>query len=344
MTLDENNFKVFQRDMSKMFKDIVKEDTKQGYEVLYKEQKHINRQLYLKVNELGMFNKDLLYKLDKYAEDNKNLSQELEELKNNKKDINIKETKKYIELKDINERYNNKISQLESDIEKLQLTSKIEDNDLFIQVKKQNEILLESNNKLDIKVKELNSKIEIISINNRKKDKFLNDIISKNKITDKNETKVNVEHPILENNNKHNKIIKDNINKIINKLDKLYKKDFTDEQITINKSIIGFYSKIYDLIKDKDERNDAQYINEIIDSASTDTNRSRFKKILKVANFINNYTFLERSSIVIPLYMFKIIPINSMDLLFLAITNHFKDHIIDDNSSDSNDNNIDNNN
>lgn len=295
-----------------------------------------NRELNIKVNDL--------YLTQKYH--NKD-SMTMEDIKKKVKEemnqyINIKETIEYIEIKNINEKYNKKILQLESDIEKLQLESKIEDNKLFIHIKKQNINLLDSNCKLDAQVKDLISKIESKSINKNELD---------NK-TDKQETLIqnssDIKKPILENIgninedisskdktlknniikttkiNKSDEIVNVNINKIIKKIDKLYDKNFTNEQLTVNKALIKFYSDIYDLIKNKDEKKDAKYINDMIDSASTDTNKTRFKKILKVSNFINNNTFLKESSIVIPLYIFKIIPINSLDILFSNINDYFK--------------------
>lgn len=270
----------------------------------------------------------------------KGLQTKYEILEKENKDLNIKVNdlllwKKYhkcnsMDMEDTKKMINEYMMDKKLDIEK---------------IKEQNKKPLDSNNSIN-KV-ELNKKIEDISDNilQNVKDKqeiniedpvFENignineDISSKDKTLKKNIIKT----PKI---NKSDEIVNANINKIINKLDKLYKKEFTDEQITINKSLINFYSKIYDLIKDKDEKNDAKYINDIIDSISTDTNRPRFKKIIKVANFINNHTYLDRSAIVIPLYMFKIIPNNSIDNLFSKIIEHFKDEIInDDNSSNNN--------
>lgn len=252
------------------------------------------------------------------------------------KEIDLKETKEYIDLKSINESYNKKIINLESKIEKINLN--IEDNILFKQVKEQNNVLLESNSKLDIQVKELNKKIIKMNkpIENKKdikQDAMDEQIVFDTEIENKYKDPVS-KNKNINDININDKIIKENINKIIMKIDKLYSKNFTDEQITINKSLIAFYSKIYNKIKDKDEKKDIIYINEIIDSASTDTNRARFKKILKVSYFINNHEYLINSNIVIPLYMFKAIPVNSMDNLFSNITEHFKDKIImdDDNN------------
>jgi hypothetical protein len=280
-----------------------------------------------KIEKLEFDIKNLyLWKNDHKCYDNINMDEVKKDIINK---INIKETQEYIDLKSVNESYTNKITKMEEDMEKIQLKFNIEDNVLFKQLKEQNILLSETN-------KTLKTNYDRLELDNKKIKQDLLDIKKDNfhhdeAIIKQNEIEVNIENTILE--NKDGKIVEENIIKIINKLDKLYRKDFTDEQITINKSLISFYSKIYDLIKDKDEKKDAQYINEIIDSASTDTNRARFKKILKVSNFINNHTFLERSAIVIPLYMFKTIPIKSMNLLFLTINTHFKDRIIDDNDN-----------
>jgi hypothetical protein len=294
------------------------------YNILEKENKNKDK----KIEKMEFDIKNLyLWKNDHKCYDNINMDEVKKDIINK---INIKETQEYIDLKSINKSYTNKITKMEEDMEKIQLNFNIEDNVLLTQLKEQNILLSETNKTLKTNYYklELDKKKIKHDLLNIKKDNFHHD----DTIIDQNEIKVNVEDIILEN-KKHDKIVEENINKIINKLDKLYEKDFTDEQITINKSLIGFYSKIYDLIKDKDEKKDVQYINEIIDSASTDTNRARFKKIIKVANFINNHTFLERSAIVVPLYMFKSVPIKSMDLLFSTINNHFKDCIIDDNDN-----------
>lgn len=73
--------------------------------------------------------------------------------------FNIKETEEYIEIKNINKIYNDKILQLELDIEKIQLNSKIEDNHLFKQIRKQNEILSDEINILK-KIKEEDISVE----------------------------------------------------------------------------------------------------------------------------------------------------------------------------------------
>lgn len=324
------------------------------FDKIKKENKYLN----IKVDDLYLtlkyHNKDSLTMEDI----SKKVKEEMNKFYTNK-NINIKETQEYIELKKINEKYNKKIIDLEYNLEKI--NSNIEYSILFKNIKEQNNILKINYEKLELDNIEIKQEIyNQISSNKEKEDISSKTNLNKNEnllYDKKEEIKINIKEPILENknindtnitdddkkidsccqkNNKYYEIITENINKIIKKLDKLYEKDFTDEQITINKSLINFYSKIYDLIKDKDEKNDAQYINEILDSSSTDTNRFRFKKILKVANFINNHTFLKRSSIVIPLYMFKGIPINSMDILFDTITDYFKDFIIDDDSTDNN--------
>lgn len=280
-----------------------------------KDLKTQNEELQIQFHELSEWKKEHICKCD--CSNNFNI----EDIRNDiMKEININVFPEYVEIKKINESYNKKILQLESDIEKIQLYSKNDDNKIFLHLKEQNKNLLESNNILDKKVKELNLKIENVSIN---------DVVDPPTILNSDQ---NIEDPILENkstdviNNKMEKIIKENINKIIVKIDKLYKKTFTDEQININKSLISLYSNIYDLIKDKDEKKDAIYINDILDSASTDSNRARFKKIIKVANFIYNNKYLNQSRIVIPLYMFKVIPINSIDDLFYDISEHYKNN------------------
>lgn len=273
---------------------------------------NINSNFVKEIRDLNLRNEDLQKQLDeilKWKKDHvckcdcsNNFN--IEEIRNDiMKEININVFPEYVEIKKINESYNKKILQLESNIEKIQLDSKNDDNKIFLHLKEQNKNLLESNNILDKKVKELNLKIENVSIN---------DVRSNTTILNSDK---NIEDPILE-----------NINKIIVKIDKLYKKTFTDEQININKSLISLYSNIYILIKDKDEKKDAIYINDILDSASTDSNRARFRKIIKVANFIYNNKYLNQSPIVIPLYMFKVIPINSIDDLFYDISEHYKNN------------------
>lgn len=300
------------------------------YNIIEKENKELN----IKVDDLLLWKKNHTMNM----EDTKKIIKD-EMYKNYiNKEINVKETPEYIDLKNINEDYNKKIINLESKLEKI--NTNIEDNVLFKNIKEQNILLSEAN-------KTLKTNYEKIELDNKKIKQYILDIKKDKYIKTDNKqieditSKINIESPISENikldchinqkKKKMDKIIEDNINKIIIKIDKLYLKDFSEEQLTVNKALINFYSDIYDLIKNKDEKKDARYINDIIDSASTDTNKTRFKKILKVSNFINNNTFLKESSIVIPLYIFKIIPINSLDTLFYNINDYFKDKINDDN-------------
>lgn len=313
-------------------KGIIQKRNEMVKDMIKSEKNNIHKECNLKIHNLYNINKNLVKDLKDLKSEYENLQRKFNELlewKDNHvcsnninlddirndiiKSINIKESNDYIELNDLNNSYNEKILKLESDIKNIRLKSNIEDNELFIQIRKQNQKLLDSNNELDPKVKELNLKIEYLSTNNK-----ISDIVNES----------NVEDPILEIksadvvNSEMDVIHKENINKIIIKMDKLYTKTFSDEQININKSLISLYSKIYDLIKDKDEKKDAIYINNILDSASTDTNKARFKKIIKIANFINNHKYLNKSRIVIPLYMFKGISINSIDDLFSSINDH----------------------
>lgn len=69
------------------------------------------------------------------------LSWKKDHICNNDINLDIEEMSEYIKLNNINKSYSNKILQLETDIEKIQLNSKIEDNHLFKQMKKQNELL-----------------------------------------------------------------------------------------------------------------------------------------------------------------------------------------------------------
>lgn len=310
-------------------KEIVKKRNEIVKDMIKSEENNIHKECNLKIHNLYNINKNLVKDVKDLKCENESLQKqyndlssrynELLEWKDNHvcsndiiKSINIKESNDYIELNNLNNIYNEKILKLESDIKNIKLNSNIEDNALFIQIRKQNQNLLDSNNELDAKVKELNLKIEYLSTNSNVEDPIL-----EIKSTDVVNSEMDVIH-------------KENINKIIIKMDKLYTKTFSDEQININKSLISLYSKIYNLIKDKDEKKDAIYINDILDSASTDTNKARFKKIIKIANFINNHEYLNKSRIVIPLYMFKGISINSIDDLFSSINDHYKDKIIMD--------------
>lgn len=95
---------------------------------------------------------DLLYKFIKY-ENKLHLLDKLENINISDNKINIISSPEYIQLKNINEKNNIKISELETKI--ANLTSNIDDNTLFSQIKEQNKILVENNRKLEQDIKDI---------------------------------------------------------------------------------------------------------------------------------------------------------------------------------------------
>lgn len=89
--------------------------------------------------------------------------------KNNDKEIkiesiNIKESNEYKDLEKINEKNNIRISELEEKLSKLD--SNIEDNDLFKQIKMQNNILLQNNKTLNAENEDFKKRLDILENNN----------------------------------------------------------------------------------------------------------------------------------------------------------------------------------
>jgi hypothetical protein len=107
---------------------------------------------------------------------------------------NIKEIPEYIEISNLNKTYNEKLLKLESDMKGMQLNSNIEDDELFKQLKIQNNILLDSNKKLENNYKVLNVELKNIKDN---KDYKINEALKKQKETLSQEYENNYSSNIL---------------------------------------------------------------------------------------------------------------------------------------------------
>lgn len=167
-----------------------------------------NKELKIQVDELLDWKNGHICKCD--CDDNVNIEEIKESII---KEINVNEIPEYIKIKNINEGYNNKILQLNKDIEKLQLNSDIKDNILFKQLKEQNTLLFENNKKLDLENNVIKQRLDIVEKNNN-----IFDVIEKDNSV--NETNINIDLKINEALEKQ----KDELNnKYFNKIDSLTK-------------------------------------------------------------------------------------------------------------------------
>lgn len=123
-----------------------------------------------KMDELYILQDNNIFKLKQFIKETYKELIELREWKENHKcnnNINIKENPEYIEITNLNNSYNNKIEKLEFDIKNIQLNSNIEDNVIFKQIKEQNTLLFQSNNKLKLENEKIHQKLNIIENDNK---------------------------------------------------------------------------------------------------------------------------------------------------------------------------------
>lgn len=194
--------------------------------------------------------------------------------------LNIKETEEYIEIKNINKIYNDKILQLESDIKKIQLNSKFEDNHLFKQIRKQNEILSDEINILkkeeDISVEDNSLLLEI----NKKIKSDLDDIQNENNSvikTIREEIKLNI-------NNNSNKV-KNNKTIYLSDSITIYKELYEPWQKYAGNFTYNKFRTLYEfdcLINDDDNVNKNTYI-EVIQWLNDKPSLNKYGNINKLS-------------------------------------------------------------
>jgi hypothetical protein len=157
-------------------------------DILQNKSKEKDNQIYIlnkKYNILEKVNTELKKQVDELLlwKNDHNCGNDIsiEEIKTSiKKDLDINEIPEYVEISKLNKTYNEKIIKLESDMKDMQLKSNIEDNILFKQLKHQNILLFENNEKLDLENKNIKQRLNIVENNNN--DNILDTIEKDNSI------------------------------------------------------------------------------------------------------------------------------------------------------------------
>lgn len=169
------NCKEFKKEIQKLMKqnEVLQNDVnnyKDKYNVLLEKQNKMEEILDdLNIND----NFDGLTDFLNILYENKDLFLNLVNNKNINNNINIIETPEYIEIKNINEKNNTRILELETKLR--MLDSNIEDNDLFKQIKMQNDILLQNNKTLNTENEEIKQRLIKIENNNNNSDINISD-------------------------------------------------------------------------------------------------------------------------------------------------------------------------
>lgn len=103
------------------------------------------------------------------------------------------------------------------------------------------------------------------------------------------------------------------IEDIITKVSKYSKKKYESQYIKHNRNIIKLYSEINKDLEDKKINDNELYK---VLGEKIDTNKSRLRKLIKISDYLFEYKELYNSNILIPLYIFKNINLNNIEMLF----------------------------